>query len=144
MSQFVAKHKKTNRTKKFSPGLCCTKVPQIVPACCLTICLPDKMTADRLDPILVKNHLFCSIKRQMGKDGAENLFPDLPPCEWNDGIQKSIKYSKLTSLFFCSTTIPEGKPSSTKSAVFFNKTGGRGSTPCSIFFLQILYLTTGL
>ena len=37
--------------------------------------------AIRLDSILVKNHLFCSIKGQWAKssDGAENLFPDLPP-----------------------------------------------------------------
>ena len=60
--------------------------------------------AIRLDPILVKNHLFCFIKGQWAKssDGAENLFPDLPPYEWNDRIQKSIKNSKLTSLFLAS------------------------------------------
>ena len=68
--------------------------------------------AIRLDPILVKNHLFCFIKGQWAKssDGAENLFPDLPPYEWNDRIQKSIKNSKLTSLFFVTPPFPKSIP----------------------------------
>ena len=39
-------------------------------------------------------------------DGAINFFPDLSPCEWNDRIQKSIKSSKLISLF-CVTSKAE-------------------------------------
>ena len=64
---------------------------------------------DVRDASASKNHLdFVPSNGQWAKssDGAENLFPDLLPYEWNDGIKKPIKNSKLTSLFFCSTTIP--------------------------------------